>query len=213
MSKKGGDKPKETAEEKALAEIGLERYQDYKTRFVPVENMAIDKVLTDLNKPADVGAGWANTSTQMAFSKLEPQMTRGLTLRGAEAGSGAFTGAVTGLVRDRTKASSLSQVNAGIFKRAQDINNLESLINIGQGQANSSLSGLTDVANAANRQAIIDAQAAAAARAAVGQTVGTVAGVAYGNYANRTLTPDAVYQGVGPNINTSAPSPNSPAGY
>lgn len=187
MSKKG-DKPKETAEEKALAQIGLERWQDYQQRFVPVENAAIGRVMDDINNPDMQGEGLANVSTQQAFSDLENQTTRGLTLRGARAGSGAFAGGLAGVNMDRVASSGLGQAGAYGMQRGINISNLQNLVGIGQGQATGALQGLTDVADAASRQAIMDARASAASRAALGQLVGTGAGYYFGSTYGNTPT-------------------------
>lgn len=187
MSKKG-DKPKATAEEKALAQIGLERWQDYQKRFVPVENAAIGRVMDDINNPDMQGEGLANVSTQQAFSDLERQTTTGLTLRGARAGSGAFLGGLTGVNMDRAAASGLSQVGAYGMQRGINIANLQNLIGIGQGQATGAMQGLTDVADAASRQAIMDARASAASRAALGQVIGLGAGAYFGSQTGGTVS-------------------------
>jgi len=181
-----GSKPKvkETAEEKALARISKERWDSYKQRYIPIENAMMKKTLDRLNKPDELIGGMANASTQMQYSALEPQVTKGLTLRGAKAGSGAFTGAVTGLVRDRTKSSAGGQISGQMYSTAMDINNLQNFVKMGQGQADASLQGYASAADFAQRQAILDAQASAAARAAVGQAIGTGVGMAYGNYSN-----------------------------
>lgn len=198
----GGSDPKpvpESDEERSLAEIAVERFVRYRDKYVPVENIAIDKTTDYLEDPGDFGAGQANLATQTQYSALEPKLTTGLTLRGAKAGSGAFTGGVTGLVRDRTRSSAMGQVGTDIYERAQGIHNIGQLIRLGQGQATEGLQGMTASADAASRQAIMDAQASAAARSAMRQFIGTGVGMASASYFNspNEELPDRVSQSSG----------------
>lgn len=169
----------ETPEEVALAKIAMERWKDYKNKFVPVENMAISNVMKEHDNPSEFGTGVANLATQEQFSNLEQQAAKGLTNRGAGPGSGEFMGAITGLNRDRIASSALGQTNAMGLARTQNQQNMQALINMGQGQASGALSGLADSANFAQQQAIMDARASAAARAAIGSAIGTGAGMYY----------------------------------
>lgn len=206
---KGSDKPKETPEEIELANIGAERWNDYKQRYIPVENAAIGRVLSEIDDPSGRGEDMANASTQMAFSPVEEQATMGLTTRGARPGSGAFAGGVTGVGLDRVASSGQNQANAFGLQRRINVNNLQSLVDIGQRKAASGLAGLTDVADAASRQAIFDARASAAARAALGNAAGTAAGVGFGLYNSSPVYSATTPRGMGPNINTSAPQPGT----
>lgn len=182
MSKSGG-KVKESPEEIELARIADERWTDYKTRFVPIENIAIQDTVDSLDNPSEFGPAMANLGAQSEFSALEGQAASGLTMRGAgPAGSGAFMETIKGLNTDRVVSSGQGQANSLGLQRTQGIGNMQSLINMGQGQANTALSGLGDVASQAQRQSFLDAQASAASRAAIGGAVGTGAGMVAGNY-------------------------------
>lgn len=176
----GGDQEvPETEEEIALAQIATERWNDYKQRFIPAENMAIADVMGEAQNPSDFGPGMANIATQQAFSSMEPGVVSGIQGRG-RGRAGLETGLLN-LNRDRIASSGLGQANAYGLQRTQNLQNLQSLINMGQGQAGSALSGLGDAASAAQQQAIMDARASAAARAAVGGAIGTAGGMWYGN--------------------------------
>lgn len=192
MSKKGGA-PEETEEERELARISSERWEDYKKRFIPVENLAIKDVMKDIESPTMEGEGLANISTQNIFSDLEEQTASGLASRGARIGSGAFAGNITDVNADRTASSAGGQAAAYGLQRRANVSNLQNLVNLGQGKASSGLSGLATVADAASRQAIIDARASAASRAALGQLAGTAAGVGFGLY-NQNSIPTASFE-------------------
>lgn len=181
------DKVEETPEEIALAEIAMERWNDYKQRFIPVENQAISDVMGESETSSEFGPGMANIASQSQFSQLEPAVASGLVRRGARPGSGAFEGGMIGLGLDRTASSAQGQANALGLQRTQNLQNMQTLINMGQGQATGALSGLGDAASFANQQAILDARASAAARNAIGSAIGTGAGMYYGNMNNNRI--------------------------
>jgi len=174
-------KIKETPEERELAKISKERWDRYKEKFIPVENKAIQQTIKDLDTPSNQGPSLANLATQSQFSKLEGQVNKGLTLRGARLGSGAMTSSLAGLNIDRAASSAGGQVGALGLQRSQSIANLQSLINMGGGYGSEGLTGLSTVADAAARQSFLDAQASAASRAALGNAVGTGVGMYAGS--------------------------------
>ena len=176
----GSEQVPETEEEKALAEIAAERWNDYKQRFIPIENRAIDDIMQDVNTPDMFGAGMANLATQQQFAGVEQGTVAGLFKR--RAGGNALGAGIINANRDRIASSASGQANAMGLNTTRNIHNLQSMVNVGLGQAGSALSGMGDAASAAQRQAILDARASAASRAAVGQVAGTAAGLGYGYY-------------------------------
>lgn len=199
MSKKGGGGVKETPEEQALAEIALERYNDYQQRFVPVENQTISEVMGNIEDPSNFGRDMANIATQQQFSAAEQGLASGLTARGARPGSGAFTGGLMDLNTARTASSAQGQAQATGLETSRNINNLQSLVGMGQGIATSGIQGMSTLADIANQQAIMDARAAYASRQAVGNAIGTGAGMYYGSQTNNQLTPNVQYPAAGNN--------------
>jgi hypothetical protein len=172
----------ETPEEIALAQVASERWQDYQKRFVPVENKAINYVENTNLGP--MAAGMANLGTQEAFSQGEQQVTGNMESRGMRAGSPGFGMNLAGYNINRAESTGLGGANAYGLATTQKLGNLQNLVAMGQGQAGASLSGQSDVAGLASRQATIDAQASIAARGAMGEGIGTFAGMSYGNYTN-----------------------------
>lgn len=176
----GGSKQvKTTPEEKELAKIAGERWEDYKKRFIPVENLAIQDVMKDVETPSQFAPSMANLATQSEFSRLEPQVAQGLMARGGNLQEGLI-----GLNADRVASSGLGQAQAYGLDRGRTIGNLQTLVGIGTGQAGGAIQGLSSAADMAQRQAIMDARAAAAARAAMGQVIGIGAGIAGGAMMN-----------------------------
>lgn len=207
----GGQQVPETPEARALAEIASQRYEQYKSRFIPIENIAINKTTGDLINPPQIAQNVANIGTQTQFSNAQPGVTANLATRGARPGSGAFGLNMAGFNTDRAVSTGLGQANASGLQRTQALQNMQNMVNIGQGQAGATLTGYGSLADAAARQSFIDAQAAAAARGAIGQTVGAGLGAYYGT-ANRTpgLTPPASsggYSGPPPGAYTGPQAP------
>lgn len=169
----------ETPEEKALAGVAAERYLRYKQAFVPIENKAINLV-----ENRDLGplvAGMANVGTQASFSRGEASLGAGLENRGLRVGSPGFGMNLAAYNLNRTESSGIGAANAYGITAGQKLNNLQSLVAMGQGQAGASLQGQEEATGLASRQAIIDTQAALAARGAIGGGLGTAAGLAFGN--------------------------------
>lgn len=181
MGKKSSG-PKETAEQKELARIGKERMDYYTQNYLPLERKFASEVRHGLPLAQRQARGMANADTQQAFSAAQQPVEAGLTNRGAGPGSGAFIGATGGLAADRGKSRGQLMGDVMQATRDQHYQNVSNLTASGQGQQAAALQGLSGVANIANRQAVIDAQASQAARAAMGQAVGTGVGLAAGMY-------------------------------
>lgn len=112
MSK--GSKPKKpppTAQEKALAQVSTEQWNDYATRFAPLNQELLDRVkATDGKRQA--AAGIAAADVEQARTGQTAGTVAGLSAAGSKAGSGAsnmavFQGALSG-----GKARGLAQAAA-----------------------------------------------------------------------------------------------------
>lgn len=173
---------KETPEQKELARIGKERLEFYTKNYMPLEREFISEVRGALPSMQRQARGIVNADNMQAFAPAQQQVEQALTTRGAKPGSGAFIGGTGGLASDR--GSSRGQMMADVMQatRDQQQKNFSALTAQGQGQESIGLNALSGVANIANRQAMIDAEASRAARAAVGQAVGTGLGLAAGMY-------------------------------
>lgn len=181
MAKGGGGKIQETALDKELASIGVERYDNYVKRYIPIEDYAIDKVLQGREGDREEARGVSNVGYEQAFAQAPAQ-----TVAGAGAAnlgsidSGRAKLGLAGVGLDKSMAKGLGAVDTNLGSEGRFAGNIQSLVNIGQGKAGQALSGLTSAANVASRQAIMDAEASAAARNAIGSAIGTAAGIGYG---------------------------------
>jgi hypothetical protein len=143
----GGTKytPKEHPEERELAKIAKEQWEDYKTRYIPIENEWMNTV-SGLNSEAVHNSVAGQASAE--FMQAHPDR-----VRQAQAGMGAGQASRRSNMTEavNTSANNLSQIknkaNLGITDRY--VRGMESIIGIGQGQETSGLQGMTDVAEQA----------------------------------------------------------------
>ncbi len=179
MGKKAEGGPKETGLDKELARIGAERYERYVHTFVPLEKRAI-YLNTDPNvvHRQEAGArGMANANYQQRFGEVVPKLGQ----VAATGGENRLATSLGNFSLDKGKAIGLGLGDTNLASLGNQANNLQSLINIGQGKASGAIQGLSSAADVSNKQSIMDARAEAAARAAVGNAVGTGVGMYAGN--------------------------------
>lgn len=180
MGKKKSNKIPETEEQRQLATIAAERYDRYQKVFRPVRDKVIARSVNELGMTED--SGGVNVANQFAFDRAGKDIESSLRDRGlARGGAARVVGMQTAGI-DRARSLGTGLVADRAARKSLGISNIKSLIAQGQGQAAESLGGLQQVANLANRQAQIDAEASAAARRAVRSAVGSAAGFAYGQY-------------------------------
>lgn len=167
---KGGGTVKETALEKELASLTAEKWSRYKTKYVPAENIAIQKA-TDLPGLRRRALNASAVNYGATFADAQKQLAPSLGARGAAPGSGAFDSAQRTFGLDR--AQSMSAGNMGVNSAVNNVyaNNLGNILAYGSGQSANAQQGLQSVASASQRQALLDAQAAIQARQAIGQSL------------------------------------------
>lgn len=183
----GGDEVKETAEEREMARIGVERLQRYDEVFKPIENKFIAKQM-DQKPTRDAAGREAWMGSTVAFDNIKKRMTQtGNTGRGP--GSGAFGMAATD--SEEAAAHGLAQVDASNVADKQNVNNLQGIISMGRGQAVDALNGMAASARDAGRKAIDRANAAGARKERYAGMAGLAAGIGTSAYMNRTPTPQS----------------------
>ncbi|MDF0750274.1 hypothetical protein NLU14_08530 [Marinobacter sp. 71-i] len=171
----GSDKPEQTEEEKELGRIAVERWNDYQTRFVPIENQFIEAVQTS-DSDFESARGSANASVQQAFGDAEDNLTDTLTANGITPDSGRFRAAMDGIGEDRSLSlgTGLNETEMAVDNRG--LKGLQSVVQMGQGQATDSISGMGTVAADATRDSIDRANRSFENRQAGLHLAGTVAG-------------------------------------
>jgi hypothetical protein len=136
---------KEHPEERELAKIAKEQWEEYKGRYIPIENEWMKSVsgLDDEGVHASV-MGRASSEFMQAHPDSLNRIQTGMT-----AGDGYRRANVAD---DMTKsANNLSQIKnkASLGTTDRYVRGMESIIGIGQGQETAGLQGMTDVAEQA----------------------------------------------------------------
>lgn len=185
---------KETAQQKAMTELALNRLADYKKRWVPLQEKMLGKVMEMGEKGSaarEKASGKASTDNAVAFGDAQTQLQGVLSNSGANPGSSKAKLATAGLGDDQASSRGF-----GITASDQAIDDaylqgLGSIAAMGKGQGASGVKGMQQIANQSGAQARQDADMSAAKRAGNAQLLGTVAGagLAYG-IGNMGGTPD-----------------------
>lgn len=181
MSGGGSGKIQETSLDKALADIGVDRYENYKQTFQPLEKQAVNDVVSNQQADAQQARNVASANYQQQFGLQRSPVAMGLGNR-TGGGSGAMVSGIGASNTNQGSASGLGMADTNLASNAKYTNNLSSLINIGQGKAGQALTGLAGATSASDQQSIIDARASAAASNAYKTALGTGAGLAVGTY-------------------------------
>lgn len=196
----GGGGVQETAAQKALAVNAQRQMDDYKTRWLPVQQRLAQQI-QDEGKPGSwqrtEAVGRASTDSEMQFSQARGALEHALTNRGAAPGSGRFNLGVSGLAADESKSSGLGQMISDQQITDAYTKGLGALTQIGQGENAQVASGLENQARDSSLQAEADAQAALANQMAVGGAVGTAIGMGSQQLAGGA--PPSVGSGSNPN--------------
>mgnify|MGYP000190876854 CR=1 FL=1 len=138
-------KAKEHPEERELAKIAKEQWEDYRSRYIPIENEWMSNVST-LNNEGSHSAVRGMAASEFAHSNQDmlDQM------RGATGGGDGYRKADLTPIFNKT-ANNLSQIKnkASLGVTDRYVRGMENIIGIGQGQQTEGLQGMTDVAEQA----------------------------------------------------------------
>ncbi|WP_031431832.1 hypothetical protein [Methylomicrobium agile] len=134
----GGQTPQVNPEEQMMAGISKAKWEDYKKRYIPLENQWIKQV-QGLDNPM-----YHNQASSLASNEAKMQygpQTQGL----ADSMVGGRVGQADYLDQAKTISQARNKANLGVTDRY--LQGLEGVIAMGQGQSVQSLQGLSDVAN------------------------------------------------------------------
>lgn len=169
-----------------LAEIGKERWKHYKKDIVPVENRYFQNVKWMGGPEAsNMAAGLAKDQVRAQGDAQIKDMSAGLISHGVNPNSGGYKMRMADV--SNQMASSLADAEASA--RAEQKNNyfrgLEGIVAMGNNQASESISSISDVADMGRRRAANNAEASALSDRAIGQGIGTAAGLGLGVYGRK----------------------------
>lgn len=185
----GGDnKIEETADQRELAEIGLEQFDQYMAMYPDVENQFFEDVeRMNTSQSYERGAGYAATNVSSAYSDANQDMVNSLTRSGVNPNSGTFTQAINTSASDEGTArfNNANQTQQAI----QDsyLQGKSNIVSMGQGLETQAIQGMGNIAAESGRNAINDAyrsyDKSAGKRAAIATGVGAGLG-AWDGYRN-----------------------------
>lgn len=184
----GGDNDvPQTEEEKALGEIAVARWNDYQTRFLPVENEYMHDVqMTDSDY--EQVRGQAGTSVQQSFGGAQGLLEDNLFATGVDPSSSQFKKSMAEFSDDRALSlgSGINEAELGVD--TQHLKGLQTVVAMGQNQAFDSIGGLSSVASNAASDAANRATNSYQNRQGNLHLVGTIAGAGTAAYMNSGST-------------------------
>ncbi|AHG22196.1 hypothetical protein Z042_23225 [Chania multitudinisentens RB-25] len=184
MGKGGGStEVKETANEKAAAQVAARQWDLYSNELKPFENLFISKVdkLNNEQKYADIAAD-TNLGYQSEFSKARGQAATNLAASGVDPSSGKFQEALNDITSDQVVGQIDTTNRAQSSQADKYVAGLQDVVAMGSGQKADALSGYSNIANTSLQKAQNDAQRSLSDRQAVAGVIGAVGGAAARTY-------------------------------
>lgn len=181
----GGDgRVKDTAAQKALASIAAQRFNLYQQYYVPLENEFMNSVFSMKDPSAFANVeGFVTSLQQPEFQDARSQMQRQAFAAGADPTSGQYQARAQQMQNTQARGMALGTAEGLSGQLDRYYQGMGNIIAMGQGQAGSAISGISDVGELAQRRAISEAQQefrrSEAGRTIVGQGLGLGAGLAF----------------------------------
>ena len=190
LCKGGGYEIEETAEEKELANISMEKWERYKTKFRPLEDQYMAKVdgMRSDSSYNRVGGLTGNAINADAGNQLATA-NQALFQGGVNPNSGKFMGANSTLLSKGSKVLSAAVNSANMGLGNEQISRMEGIVNIGQGQAAGAVKSLSDIAANSVDQATSSAENRYNNYAGNLEAIGTAGGMGLRTYMNPRGTP------------------------
>lgn len=179
----GGDASiDETEDQKELAQIGIEKWQDYQEMYPEVEAEFFSSVeRLDSDSYQQRAANEGATSVSDAYTDAANETTGQILATGSNPNSGRFKGAINAL--DTGEAVSRATTSTQAQQSLQDsyLTGKSNIVAMGNGVEGEALQGFGEIAQASGNKAISDAQSSynssANTQSAVGTAIGTGAGL------------------------------------
>ena len=181
----GSNKVKETAEQKALAEIAKEKWDRYEQVFQPVEDEFIERVQSIDEGDRDHAAGMASAGATQAFTQAGRGLRREQFEAGAAPGSGRVQAATGGLRRDMAQSRAAGGSDARRNTTNRRLAGQQAAAKLGAGLDVEAISTIADVARTTQQDSIMDARMSAQNRATNAQAYGSAAGLGLSYARNR----------------------------
>lgn len=154
----GGDNEiEETEEQKAQAEVAMNQWNDYLSRYRPFEDSFMEDVdRMNSDQQYNQVAGLAAVPVESQFSAAVSDTSRAMVSGGLNPNSGAFKSNLSKLDRAKstTKADSINQAQVGQQNRY--VGGIQTVVNMGQGQESEAVAGYGDLATMSSQKAAND---------------------------------------------------------
>ncbi len=176
----GAKKQKETPAQKALAEHSWNQLQDYKKRWLPVQQrlaQTIQDAGAEGSTERRAAAGRSSTDTAMAFDKAQGALEKSIS-NNVVGGVGSSRGklGITGMSDDQAKSTGLGHVMSEQAIDDAYTQGLGALVSIGRGESAQVTNSMSSMAASSAAQARADAEASAANREGNAAMIGQVGG-------------------------------------
>jgi len=196
MSPNSGTTPA-TPQETALARLGAAQFQDYSTRWLPVQQhlaSTIEAMAAPNSAQRQEAQGKGNVDAAQAFNAQENKIAANDLTHGVNAGSSAFKLHQVGTINDEAgaKASGINTGNEAIDKAY--LSGLTGLMQVGKGQRATATGSMAGVAPLASEGAEAAAYESNAVRASNYELGGFAAGAA-GQYGVNAMRPSPMVPG------------------
>lgn len=195
MGNKNAGQVQETDADRALAATAQARLNDYKTRWMPVQQRLAQTVQA-MGAPGSNerqrAVGNANIDTNLQFGRAGEGVATQQANTGINTGSGRFKLAQANLGSDEARSRG---IGAEVGQQSIDdayVQGLTSLMGIGRGQSGMAMSGLDKSAKISGEVAASDAANAASERAGQGEAIGTGLGLGFGAMKKSWDTPKPI---------------------
>lgn len=144
----GGGGIEDTEDQKALADIALDRFQRYQDLYVPAENRYIDEVLNyDSASRMEQAGGQATANVQQSFTEGFAGQRQDMAAQGINPTSGASQQALQAYGANSMFAQSDNMNRSEQSIQDAKITGLQNVTAMGQGVAGNAMQGLGDAAS------------------------------------------------------------------
>lgn len=154
----GGGEIKETADQKELAEIGLQQFDRYMSMYPDIENQYFNDIeKLNTSESYQRGADVATTNVGSAYSQARDDLQTDMTSAGVNPNSGGFKQAIasTGTSEGVDRLQNVGRTQQAI----QDsyLGGKAGIVAMGQGQEAQAVQGFGNIARASGQEAADDA--------------------------------------------------------
>ncbi|WP_339885126.1 hypothetical protein [Vreelandella maris] len=186
MSGGGGDNSvKDTPEQRELAQVAAEKWNFAQEKLAPLENAYMESV-GDMTSDANMKyiAGRTLQSQRQAVSEASLLAGQQLGQAGIDPSSGRFQDAMGDIALGGANAGGETLGRAQFEQENQQIQGLQNIVAIGQGESGQAQAGLSGIASQSAQDARQSAATQFNRRSANLQLLGQVAGAGAANYMN-----------------------------